>query len=168
MKFERYKRGQIVMVNFSPSMGSETKNNHLAIVLNKNDSPNNGVLTVVPLSSKQKPYYLDLGNILEQQVYSKLKIIADLIQLETSKLLDDDMSSIDINSVQNNINEYNRLVKIYSSMNKKSYAMVQNITTISKLRVLKPINKYDPIKTIVAGNEALTLIDDKIKQLFTK
>ena len=46
------------MVEFS----SEIKGKHLAIVLTKNDSPNNGVLTVIPLSSKNKPYYVPIGN----------------------------------------------------------------------------------------------------------
>lgn len=58
MKFQRFKRGNVVMVEFS----SEIKGKHLAIVLTKNDSPNNGVLTVIPLSSKNKPYYVPIGN----------------------------------------------------------------------------------------------------------
>ena len=62
MKFQRFKRGSVVMVEFSPSMGSEIKEKHLAIVLTKNDSPNNGVLTVILLSSKNKPYYIPIGN----------------------------------------------------------------------------------------------------------
>lgn len=62
MKFQRFKRGSVVMVEFSPSMGSEIKGKHLAIVLTKNDSPNNGVLTVIPLSSKNKPCYVPIGN----------------------------------------------------------------------------------------------------------
>lgn len=62
MKFQRFKRGSVVMVEFSPSMGSEIKGKHLAIVLTKNDSPNNGVLTVIPLNSKNKPYYVPIGN----------------------------------------------------------------------------------------------------------
>ena len=168
MKYERYKRGQIIMVNFSPSVGSETKNNHLAIVLNKNDSPNNGVLTVIPLSSKEKNYYLDLGNILESQITLKLDALGNLLQLETIRVLNGDMRQNEVDEMESNIDEYNKLVKVYTSMNKRSYAMVQNITTISKLRVLKPLNKYDPIKTFNVGNEVLTQIDNKIKQLFTK
>ena len=30
MKFQRFKRGNVVMVEFSPSMGSEIKGKHLA------------------------------------------------------------------------------------------------------------------------------------------
>lgn len=156
------------MVNFSPSIGSETKNNHLAIVLNKNDSPNNGVLTVVPLSSKEKPYYLDLGNILEKHVSSKIRALGDMLQLEILNILAEEPSQSEVDSIESNIEEYNKLVKVYTSMNKRSYAMVQNITTISKFRVLKPMNKLDPIRTFTVGNEVLTQIDNKIKQLFTK
>ena len=35
MKFQRFKRGSVVMVEFSPSMVSEIKGKHLAIVLTK-------------------------------------------------------------------------------------------------------------------------------------
>ena len=67
MKFQRFKRGSVVMVEFSPSMGSEIKGKHLAIVLTKNDSPNNGVLTVIPLSSKNKPYYVPIDNFFRKR-----------------------------------------------------------------------------------------------------
>lgn len=72
MKYQRYKRGQIVLIDFSPSMGSELRGKHFAIVITKKDSPNNGVLTVIPLSSKEKPYYLDIGNFVSKQVYPQL------------------------------------------------------------------------------------------------
>lgn len=35
MKFQRFKRGSVVMVEFSPSTGSEIKGKYLAIVLTK-------------------------------------------------------------------------------------------------------------------------------------
>lgn len=76
MKFQRFKRGSVVMVEFSPSMGSEIKGKHLAIVLTKNDSPNNGVLTVIPLSSKNKPYYVPIGVVLR----AKCKNVANKMQ----------------------------------------------------------------------------------------
>lgn len=49
-----------------------------------------------------------------------------------------------------------------------SYAMVQNISTINKLRVLKPINKYDPILKIRVSDEIMTILDNKLIELFTK
>lgn len=155
MKFQRYKRGQVVMVNFSPSIGSETANKHLAIVLNKNDSPNNCVLTVIPLTSKCKPYYLDLGEILVSSV-------TPFLESSYCELLEIDKPEIFLKTVE----EYKRVVQLYTTMNKRSYAMVQNITTISKLRILKPINRYDPIQKIKVSNETLDALDSKLIELY--
>ena len=55
----------------------------------------------------------------------------------------------------------------YTKKNKKSFALVQNITTISKTRIKKPVNHYDPIKKLIADSLILDLIDNKIIELFT-
>ena len=47
MKFQRFKRGSVVMVEFSPSMGSEIKEKHLAIVLTKNDGLTSNLVTLL-------------------------------------------------------------------------------------------------------------------------
>ncbi len=172
MKYQRYKRGQIVLVNFTPSIGSEMKGKHFAIVITKKDSPNNGVLTVIPLSSKEKSYYLDLGNIIESQVYPQLSIMANNILKTVETLhIDDKITDEKIERMKETLNNINKLKVVaekYISKNKKSYALVQNITTISKKRIQKPINKYDPIKTLIINNEILDLLDRKIIELFTK
>lgn len=170
MKYQRYKRGQIVLVDFSPSMGCELRGKHFAIVLTKNDSPNNGVLTVIPLSSKSKPYYLDVGNIVANQIYPQIiYLLKDFtIVLESLKELDskDEQNMKTIITVLNNYKEFKKIADIYMKKNKRSYALVQNITTISKMRIKKPVNQYDPIKKLVVDSLILDLIDKKIKELF--
>lgn len=198
MKFQRYKRGALVMADFSPSKGSELKGKHLAIVITKNDSPNNAVLTVIPLSSKEKPYYLNLGNFLWKVVQPEfqkridhtwanlislnekalhtnkelLKIEA-LNNIDEKELLISEVSE-NLNEIESlkktlskNITEFESTIKIYSKMNVNSFALVQNITTISKLRLLKPINYYDPILNLKVSDEILNKIDKKIIDLFT-
>lgn len=174
MKFQKYKRGSLIMVDFSPSMGSEMKGRHLAIVLTKNDSPNNGVLTVVPLSSKNKPYYLDLGNFLLKDVLPYLgnnleKHLTDYYKLtEEGKLGSTDA---DIKNQKkeliHNLDLFCKVVTRYNKMNKSSYALIQNITTISKIRILKPMNKYDPIANLKVSDEILDKIDSKIIETLT-
>ena len=162
MKFQRFKRGSVVMVEFSPSMGSEIKGKHLAIVLTKNDSPN-GVLTVIPLSSKNKPYYVPIGNFflneaipfLDKQLNEFIENIKNVTDEDKKAMLD-------------NANKFILVAKMYQKMGVDSYAMVQNISTISKLRVLKPINKYDPILKIRVSDEIMTILDNKLIELFTK
>lgn len=163
MKFQRFKRGSVVMVEFSPSMGSEIKEKHLAIVLTKNDSPNNGVLTVILLSSKNKPYYIPIGNFflneaipfLDKQLNEFIENIKNVTDEEKKAMLD-------------NANKFILVAKMYQKMGVDSYAMVQNISKISKLRVLKPINKYDPILKNRVSDEIMTILDNKLIELFTK
>lgn len=53
--FKVYKRGAIVNVDFGVNVGDELSGPHFAIILNKNDSPTRGVLTVLPLTSHDHP-----------------------------------------------------------------------------------------------------------------
>ena len=169
MKYQRYKRGQIVLIDFSPSMGSELRGKHFAIVITKKDSPNNGVLTVIPLSSKEKPYYLDIGNFVSKQVYPQLLNITRELYTALANLDSSDENEYNVEDVQkviNNVNEFKKVANIYINKNKKSFALVQNITTVSKIRIKKPVNHYDPIKNLIADSLILDLVDNKIKELF--
>lgn len=170
MKYQRYKRGQIVVINFSPSMGSEMRGKHFGIVLTKNDSPNNGVLTVIPLSSKEKPYYLDIGNIVIKHIYPKILRYSKefTLALEDLKQLDgnNEENIENVKRVLTNFAEMMKVINMYKQKNKRSYALVQNISTLSKLRIMQPVNQYDPIKDLIVDNLVLDLIDNKIKELF--
>lgn len=67
-----------------------------------------------------------------------------------------------------NANKFIVVAKMYQKMGVDFYAMVQNISTINKLRVLKSINKYDPILKIRVSDEIMTILDNKLIELFTK
>ena len=161
-KFQRYKRGSIVMIDFSPSIGSELRGKHFGIVLTKKDTPNNGVLTVVPLTSKNKPFYLPLCNVLGPELNQFFKD-----QLVVFKSQAGEIARIDeAIQIMNNISDVIDLLKIYRSKDVDSYAMVQNITTVSKLRVQKPINKFDPIQKIKVPSDVLDKIEKEMIKLF--
>ncbi len=204
MNYKTYKRGQVVTIEVKNAVGNELKYKHWAIVLNKDDNKNNGVITIVPLTSKSKPYYLDLGyevsisifenlddtckkmtSPIRHEVDSRLDLIDELLKVIKSLMFDgytDEYYNDLVNQVSDLHN--NNLVKIetmrsitktitklrdsYLSKTKSSYAMVRNITTISKSRILPLINSYDPLGTIKVSSFTLDKIDDEIKQLFTK
>ena len=44
---------------------------------------------------------------------------------------------------------------------------MNQITTISKKRIMKPINEIDPIRRLRVSNEVLNRIDKKILETFT-
>lgn len=60
--YNEYKNGHIVMIDFGTNIGSEFCNNHFAIVLNKDDNKRNSMLTVIPLTSKEKNFYHKLND----------------------------------------------------------------------------------------------------------
>lgn len=175
IKYIKYKRGQLVLVNFSPSIGSEMAGKHFAIVLTKRDSEHNAVLTVIPLSSKFKHYYLNLGNIVDEYLLPKIRTQ----QIEMTTLLNEMVENFDFDSphtdeekrtvfkILNNLIEMEKISKLYNSKSKNSYALVQSITTISKFRITKPSSKYDPIKKLVVGDEVLDKLDVEIIKKFT-
>lgn len=173
-KFIKYKRGQLILVNFSPSIGSEMHGKHFAIVLTKHDSANNGVLTVVPLSSKYKHYYLDLGNLVNKYFLPRI----DEEQAKLAELMNEIMANFELDNnyvdkeknivrkTINNLLDIEKLLEIYNNKSKNSYALTQNITTISKYRIMKPLSKYDPIKKLIVEDDILDKIDNALIQNF--
>lgn len=219
-KYQKYKRGAVVMVNFGTNIGYELSGNHFAIVLNKDDNYKNGLLTVIPLTSKRKNHYLELNDSIfdlvmesqnkyiqmikeSQKLYEthskefhdtissteeKIKEIEDIMKqddylskyktefdkkMEEAKKYLNKLNKLkcltenESNEIEENMNKLSLALNKYNEKDKVSYAMIRNISTISKLKILKPINKYDPIGTIHISNESLDKIDTEIKKIFT-
>lgn len=219
-KYQKYKRGSLVMVNFGTNIGYELSGNHFAVVINHDDNYKNGVVTVIPLTSKEKKQYLKLNDSIldlvlhaqnkyidmlqesqkihnthkkeyedtllitktninkiksimsEDDYLSKHNEILDKMFQETNEYIDklDGLQQItekESKEIQENMNKLFDVLEKYNEKNKESYAMVKNITTISKLKILKPINKFDPIGQIYVSNDSLNKIDQKLIENFT-
>lgn len=72
-KYLKYKRGQIVKVDFGVHIGTELSHTHFAIVLNKDDTMHNDNITVVPITSKKGYKRIYLGKVLELAMPNTLK-----------------------------------------------------------------------------------------------
>lgn len=77
-----YKRGALVFIDFGINVGNELSGNHFGIVLNKHDSPKNGVLTVVPVSSKSNKFSVKIDGLIAQKSAKFLR--TELISLAAS------------------------------------------------------------------------------------
>lgn len=219
-KYQKYKRGSVVMVNFGTNIGYELSGNHFAVVMNKDDNNRNGLLTLIPLTSKNKSQYLELNDsILDLVLNAQNKYIRMLIDTqknlknhnkementlknvrinidkinelrgdekhleksieEIDKMLEENYKYLDkvdelkcitekeIKEIEENMEKVYVVLDKYNEKNKTSYAMIRNITTVSKLKILKPINKFDPIGKMYISNESLNKIDAEIKAIFT-
>ena len=219
--YQKYKRGSVVMVNFGTNIGYELSGNHFAIVLNKDDNNKNGLITVIPLTSKCKKQYLELSdsildlvlgaqnnyldmlletqkihgqhkeeiseakNIIEEnfekieniigegdESISKSKELLDKMfkenEIYISKIKElNEITQKESDEIEENMEKVYQVLEKYNTKNKTSYAMIRNITTISKLKVLKPINKFDPIGKMHVSDDSLTKIDTELRNIFT-
>lgn len=180
-KYKIYKRGQIIMANFSPQQGHEIKGPHYAVVITKNDGPYFATLTVIPLTSKKKKYLLNMGTWLADSLFEMIKNelnnhIHDLkrvsLEISNSKINDFDESVLNyylgkIENLNQRSADINRIRGKYSEIQKVSYANVLQITTIDKSRIIKPLNKMDPIQEIKIPSDIMDKIDSEIIRVFT-
>ena len=188
-RYHKYKRGQFVIVRFGNGTGNEFSGTHPAIVLNKNDNPYNGVLTVVPLSSKPHKHYLELGEILDKNIYNLLMLSMKKLlfsNIEVIEILKKHHANKELNNDENYIKEiyeqihkidppglredYEKFVQLYNKYNSmltSSYAVITNVVTISKYKIVKPINDLDPLKSLTVSTSILNKIDSEIITRYT-
>ncbi len=165
-----FHRGDIIKVNLGFNIGSELGGLHYCVVLNKKDNPKNGVLNIVPLTSKKenKKYPKSCVN-LNNELYD---ILNQNIQKENKRLnklltkldgLEEIPKSIQ-ESISKEMKYIDQLGKSINQYKKESIVLINQITTISKQRIF-----YDVVlKNVRLSNKSLDLIDEQIIKFFTK
>ena len=165
-----FHRGEIIKVNLGFNIGSELGGLHYCVVLNKKDNPKNGVLNIVPLTSKKenKKYpksCVNLGNelynILNKNIEKENKRLNELL----AKLYDlEEIPKSIQESISKEIKYIDQLGKSINQYKKESIVLINQITTLSKPRLF-----YDVVlKNVRLSNESLDLIDEQIIKFFTK
>ena len=85
-----------------------------------------------------------------------------------NELYNDVKNSQTLEKIDKNVDLCTKVLNIYDKLKKTTYGKPQQITTISKNRILKPINQYDPIRNLTVSNAVMDKIDEAIIKLFTK
>lgn len=83
----KYDQGTLVLVDFGVNIGKETSGKHFAIIVNSNDSSHLHNITVVPLSSKGKNFYVDIGTEVFDRSLEHIIAISDECQRQ-SEIID--------------------------------------------------------------------------------
>lgn len=187
---KRYKRGEIIKAHLGYNIGSEEGGLHYCVVLDKNNSVNSPVITVVPLTSVKEN--TDIKNLhltevyLEDELYVKLsskifnyseKIDAEHSSLnkEITALLKEEQLNVEkitelrgrLDNLLIESNLVNRMKNEIKNMKKGSIALVNQITTISKIRIYDPKRNDDVLSKIKLSNEKLDLIDNVISNKYS-
>lgn len=153
--YKKYERGTIIKVDFGVSLGSEMSQIHFAIILNNYDNFKNNILTVIPLTSTKSKFNLNLNSLITDLIIEIEQEIKRLGNIENIK------EKIKLTKLHNVLN-------YYKTNKKNTFACCSLITTISKTRILSPINEYDIIGRKKCSKEIMDLIDNDIKNKFMK
>lgn len=173
-KLKRYKRGEIVKINFGFNVGSELGGLHYAVVLNSKDTLSSPVLTVIPLSSikenrKPHPFMLNLGteiyDLLNGKIQKAIKDIKDTLYSNKALTTILEIGRKDPNQ---DLTELENMHKEIKKMKSGSYALLNQITTISKMRINNPIYSTDALSGIHLSNENMNLLDKCITKYYFK
>lgn len=192
----KYKRGDIVSLNFGFNVGSEHGGLHYAIVLDNDNKKSSPVITVIPLSSgnEESTYERDvfLGNELHDKLNAKYNKLFSQVEnelLEVTKTIDVIRKSVnanpdteeklqkDVSELLDNLscrvdklNREKNTLKIYerdiSKLKDGSIALMEQITTISKMRIYKPKNSSDLLYGVKFSDGAMDKVNEKLKELY--
>lgn len=186
MSLRRYKRGEIIKVHLGFNIGSEEGGLHYAVVLDKNNAKSSPVVTIVPLTSV-KPHTdikrlrkgsVFLGNELFTNLNARISTISrhfdEELDLMTAVLNNTQPNSPEFATLPLRIAEARKELKLLRRMRDEilkmkigSIALVNQITTISKIRIRDPKTDHDILSNVKLSNEKLDMIDTEIRKIFT-
>lgn len=170
------KQGSIVQVNLGFRLGNEQGGLHYAIVLDKNDNKRKPIITIVPLSSikegkKLHKTHVNLGTEVYNLIDIKTKQIIDSSNNqidELSKLIKNKENDVKLEELIDKQNENIKYaidcIKKTKNLKKGSYAICEQIITISKMRVYDPITTKDPLYNLIISEESMEKIKKIIRQ----
>lgn len=185
----KYKRGDIVKIHLGYRVGSEEGGLHFAIVLDVNNSKASNTLTVIPLTSIKPGKSIHENNVsLGNEVFTSVigkhdklhnklilqqqKLIDELKALSTKKSLsaEDEQRLLELKHMANDftdaLKELTEIKESILNMKSGSIALVNQITTISKIRIYDPVYTKNVLYGIRLSPTTMQTIDEKICELF--
>lgn len=146
IKFGRYPRGTIVKLDFGVNVGTEFSLPHFAIVISKSDTFYNDLLTVVPLTSKNHGNHtMSLGSLIIDAAISCIENNMDSIKKDMELLTGKVDEAALWDTFTAKMADLKLILDTYKNYEDLSNACIDQVQSISKLRLLKPINEYDII-----------------------
>lgn len=167
--YPRFDYGTIIKVDFGVNIGSELSGPHYAITLERYDSTKNPVITILPLTSQNKKYYLPLSDLITDEFTKRLKKALNNLSKDLDNVvLSNDLYNSDfLNNKQEESKTIQKMIDYYSNYAKNSYACINQITTISKKKILRPKNKYDIIGRAKCNSKTMKIISNEIIKKYT-
>lgn len=183
----RLKRGAVVCVEFGYRIGRELGGRHYAVVIDANNSIHRNTVTVIPLGSKKEASKDDMYNaILEDGVYGTVthklgalienakRTLTEAAEMkkgieeasEKEKMALEKLQQEKISSTQAQIDQANAWIEEIAHLKTGSVAKIDQVTTISKMRISQPLKKEHPLYGVRLSERDLDKIDAKLIALY--
>lgn len=177
-----FERGSIVNINLGFNVGAEMGGLHYAVVL-ANSNRKNPNIVVAPLTSIKpnkdvenlRPTELAIGEELYSMIQGKYTALKTSIPAEANILktaLSGNSMTINIEAKLNELN--NKILLLAKTMKKLqvlkhgSIVVLNQIRTISKMRIADPIDKYDILYGLKLSTKNLDAIDKRLASLYIR
>lgn len=167
-KYRKFKRGSVVYVNFGYNIGNELGGEHYAVVIDNHDQPYSSLLTIIPMTSLKEnetinDFKINIGSELKNKVSNQL-----LLEISKLKAIINNQNNKQYDRIYSKLNNLIKIKKRFDGMKESSIIRVNQIKTISKLRIINPKHSEDFLSNIILSNNTLDKINDKIVDFYTK
>lgn len=181
--YPSFKKGALVNVNLGFNIGSEMGGLHYALVIKDSNrkSPN---LVIIPLTSlkpnkdisRLRPTDLYLGEELYYKIQGKFEALKVSMPTEIELLraaIKSHPDNAEAEHIKQKLNDLEKKIILLAKTKKKlsslkhgSICVLNQIRTISKMRLIDPKDKYDVLYGLRLSNTNLTKIENKIIELY--
>lgn len=165
--YPRFEYGTIIKVDFGINTGSELSNPHFAIVLEKFDSTKSDSITILPLSSQPKKHNLPLSDLIIEEFTKRLTKYIEELKGELEEIAQSKNVMNKAIEKQKELKMVQKMIDYYSNYAKNSYACINQITTISKKKIVHPKNKFDIIGRAKCNSKTMKYISKELIKKYT-
>ena len=174
----RLKRGSVVVVDFGFRLGAEFGGRHFAVVVDNGNDWTSPIVTVVPMFSLKESYKPNAYTCkLKDGIYAPMikktsELVAKAMEItdEISSIPSDMKSSVEVKAKTDAAAEMATRAAVMldeiEHMKEGSVANTCQITTISKMRIKRPLKKDDPLYGLRLSTEDMELINQQLSRLF--
>ena len=155
VKFNQYKQGTVIMAELGVNIGDEMSGPHFCVVINKNNTQYDHIITILPLTSHNKKRYLPLNENIAIKNLQKIK--SELLKLNQI-LINNNKNPFE---VRQQIIVLNNQLEITQNFNKETYVDTMNIRSIDKSRIFK-YSKFSISENFVITDKNISRITNKI------
>ena len=171
-------KGDIVKINLGYRLGNEEGGLHFGVVMDVSNSKHSGVITIVPLTSQRPGRKIHRDSVyigkeiftsvigkhdaLKQRVQAEIGLLKASIGSRTSITEEE---SDQMSALFTKMDELDKLRNSILKMKEGSVALVNQIITVSKMRIYDPTYAHDVLYGIRLSPTTISDIDQKIIDL---